>query len=188
MEQLAALDGVIAGAREAAEDADEAEAQATQRAPANATPQGQEGDDGDDGEDFAEFYTVPASPAGYELPTQLARDRGLAVDSMAEIELRKSLHAAGVDDHMATMMYYSALNAHTTGDLSPVGQETAYRAAAHALHRAWGKDYEGNLALAKAEARRVFEALPRSVTGGASFAEFARASGMANSRLLVEQL
>jgi hypothetical protein len=138
-------------------------------------------------EDFAGFYTVPDSPAGYELPTQLARERGLAVDPVAEIELRKSLHAAGVDGNLATTLYWSALNAQTKADLSPVAEETRYRASAQALHRAWGKDYEANLALANAEARRVFEALPKSITGGASFADFARASGMANSRLLCEQ-
>lgn len=175
-DQLAALNHAIAAGME---DAETHEPPAPPRAPVVQD---------EDGEDFAAFYTVPESPAGYELPTQLARERGLAVDPMVEIELRKSLHAAGVDGSLATTLYWAALNAQTNADRSPAGQETAYRAAAHELHRTWGKDYEANLALANAEARRLFEALPRSVTGGADFATFARASGMANSRLVVEEL
>lgn len=180
--QLAGLDAVIASAKDAAEAADEAEAART-TAPEPAAPQGAE----QHGEDFGSFYAVPTSPAGYELPAQLARERGLAVDPMAEIELRQSLHAAGVDGAMATTLYWAALNAQTKQDTSPAAEETRYRASAAALHKAWGKDYEANLAAANAEARRVFEALPKSVTGGASFADFARASGMANSRIVVEE-
>lgn len=176
-QQIAMLDGIIASAREAAEAADEVEATATQAA----APQGHEQVDDEGG-----FYTVPESPAGYELPTQMARERGLPVDPMVEIEVRKSLHAAGVDGPLATMVYLSALNAQTVADLSPAAEETRYRASAQALHKTWGQDYEGNLALANAEARRLFEAMPKSITGGATFAEFARASGMANNRMLVE--
>lgn len=179
-QQIAALDRAIAAGIDAVEGADEAEA--AQVVVPNTEPQADE-----HAENFAGFYIVPDSPVGYELPTELARERGLAVDPMAEIELRQSLHKAGVDGHLATTLYWSALNAQTTGDLSPVAQETQYRASAHALHQAWGKDYEANLALANTEARRVFDALPKSITHGASFADFARASGMANSRLLVEE-
>jgi hypothetical protein len=178
-QQIAALDRAIAAGMDADDAADEAEASREPKASAQGTEQ--------EGDDFACAYVVPESPAGYELPTQLARERGLAVDPVAEIELRKSLHAAGVDGNLATTLYWSALNAQTKADRSPVAEEARYRASSHALHRAWGKDYEANLALANAEARRVFEALPQSITGGASFADFARASGMANSRLLCEQ-
>jgi hypothetical protein len=55
------------------------------------------------------------------------------------------------------------------------------------LRQRWGGSYEANVALANAEAKRVFEVMPKSITGGLDYSAFCRASGMANNRAIVLQ-
>lgn len=140
---------------------------------------------GDD-EAMAAIYAVPETAARYDLPPVRARQLGLQTDAGAEIKLRQAFPAAEVPKSIATTLYWAALNAATIKDQSPAAIETEYRQSAHALHRKWGNEYAANLALANAEARRVYEKLPQSITKGASFADFCRVSGIANSRLVVE--
>lgn len=181
-QQIATLDKIIGAARDAENEADEAEALRVQQPAAAGQRDGEEGDEEDP---FT--FDPPDSPAGYDLPTQFARERGLAVDSMAEIELRQSLHAAGVDGHMASLLYTAAITS-ASAERTDVQIEGERVTSEQALRRAWGTDYEANVGLASGEARRIFGALPRSITGGYDFETWIEQSGLGSNMVLIQQL
>jgi hypothetical protein len=131
---------------------------------------------------------VPERPALYTLPTKTARQAGLPIDATTEIELRQAMHQAEVPNVLAQTMYFAAVTAATRQDQFSVAQDAAYRRGAHELHTKWGDAFDANLATANAEARRIFETMPASVTHGLSYADWCRASGIANHRIVVEQL
>jgi hypothetical protein len=174
-EHLQALDRAIAG-----ED-DEPEPQPEPKALKEEAPQ--DDDDPDAAPDG--FFDPPVSPAGYELPSTEARQQGIEINAQAEIELRQGLHTAGVSQAVAQTLYTAAITAELHADLSPVGQASSYIETERALRQTWGDAFDGNLATANAEARRVFQSMPISLTGGLSFADWARQSGIANSRAVV---
>jgi hypothetical protein len=173
-DQLQALDRAIAG-----EDEPESQPEPKARKEED-TPDEDDPDAAPEG-----FYDPPESPAGYTLPSTEARQAGIEIDAAAEIELRQGLHTAGVSQAVAQTLYSAAIGAELHADLSPVGQAASYIDAERALRQTWGDAFDANLATANAEARRVFEAMPSSITGGLSFADWARQSGIANSRAVV---
>lgn len=140
--------------------------------------------------DAAEAFTFepPASPSDYALPSQEARRQGLEVDFAVEAELRTALHTAGVDKHMASLLYTSAIGAATARrtDVQIEGERITTEQALRAMWK--GPAYEANVALAAAEARRIFAAMPASVTNGASYADWIEASGIGSNKVLIQQL
>lgn len=179
-QQLTKLNETIAAGMQAEEDADEQEATpAKQSAEQTGEPQGDE--------DAPFVFEAPARPEDYKLPQQEARALGLPVNFEAEIELKAGFHKAQVDAHLAQLLYVAA----TTAAARPPTQvqlATEHHASETALRRAWGPAaFEKNLALANAEARRVFDAMPSAITGGASFKDWCTASGLANNRVLIEE-
>jgi hypothetical protein len=141
----------------------------------------------EDGGAEAAFFAPPQRPADYQLPSHTAQQQGLQVDFAAEAELRTALHAAGVDNNLAASLYTVAMGA-AKQDLNPVAAEAQCINTERALRQAWGGDFDANLKAANEEGRRLFSALPVSVRGDMSYAEFARVSGMANNKPIVEQL
>jgi len=202
-DRLAGLNRTIAermDARDAAQEAADADAEAdpgavTRIDPAAAASAALEGD-GEDAEAQAaaeaHYNDVPADPAGYDLGRELhdARMAGLPIDVERETALRTGLQQAGVPRGLAKMLYFAAISAETSQhrDRSAVGLQAEYHRAAHELHGKWGKGYEANLALANGEARRIYEAMPDSIKDGKDFRTWCIESGLANNRVIVEQL
>lgn len=157
---------------------------AEQEPPQAATPAAQQGDQPDD---EALTFEAPASPSDYQFPAMLAREAGLEVDVAFDMELKQAMHGAGVDTGMAQVLYMAAINAQTRGQ-DPVRDAGEYHRAEQALQSKWGADYAGNLAIAKAEARRLFAAMPPALTGGATFDDWIVTSGLGNDRVVAENL
>ena len=128
----------------------------------------------------AAFFAAPSTPKDYQLPSHLAEQQGLHVDYVAEAELRTALHAAGVDNNLASSLYTVAIGA-MRQDLSPLSVASEYATAEPALRRDWGATFDANLSLANAEGRRLFDALPASARDGMTYAEYALVMGFANS-------
>lgn len=189
--EITRLDGILAAAADA-EASDEAE-----NGPAPAKPQQPEpslddgegdGDEEGDGEIPHGFYDPPESPGGYDLPTSKAKtELGLEVDAAADIDLRKGLHAAGVDQRTARGLYSIAMYS-VKQELTPISLEAERRTSESLLRGQWGDKFDANLKLANDEGLRIFEKLPASVTQGMSYAEFAVVTGIANNKVAVEML
>jgi hypothetical protein len=178
--QLQGLDAQIAGPDEPEE---------VLPLPQQGHVQAQDGaDDDEDGmEPPAGYFEPPATPAGYTLPTQEARQAGLEVDAATEIALRQGFHAAGVDPHLATILYTVTMQA-ALKPTNEVQEADRNHASEAALRRKWGKSFAINLAAADAEARSIFAFMPGSITGGQSFDQYMRSSGLGNNRMVIEQL
>jgi hypothetical protein len=132
-------------------------------------------------------FDPPARPEGYDLPTFRAKELGLNVDAEADIALRQGLHAAGVDNWLASALYSVAVH-EVTKDLTPASVQSDYLNSEMELRQRWGGETEKRVAMANAEARRVYDKLPASVTNGMSYREFMLVTGLANNRVAVEQL
>lgn len=191
--ELSRLNEAIAAAHPEAESDDDEEAFAAAAPPAAEQPD--EGDDEDDNDDpaaLAAIHRVPERPGQYDLPQQLAEQSDLKTDPGLEIELRMAFHAAEVPQSLAQLMYMAAITAAKEPDQSPasvnVRMQAEYQKSAHSLHRKWGAEYDANLAAANAEARQIFDKLPHSMTKGCSYDDWCRSSGIANNRVVVEQL
>lgn len=174
-QQLSALNEAIAAQMEAAEGGGQDEPQR----PAALTDTDEEGN--------VHTFEVPATPEAYRLPSQDAKRLGLAVDFAAEAEMRAGFHKAGVDENLAQLLYSAAMNAAlkppTEVDMAGLATKTG-----DALRQAWGADFENNLQLAADEAQRLFDTLPASLTGGVDLETYARQAGLANNRVLIENL
>lgn len=175
--QLSSLNEQIAAAMDAEIGAEAAAEDQQRLAPLSTTDE-----DGN-----VHTFDVPATPQGYQLQTQQAQMAGLQVDHAAEAEMRAGFHAAGVDGAMASMLYTAAVTA-AKQPLDPVQMAGRAHEAARALEQAWGANFEANLEVAADEAYRIFEALPKSITGGADFEAYVQAAGLANNRVLIENL
>lgn len=187
--ELTRLNGAIAAGMDADRERMQASHDAANEARQAAKKPAAEPPAEDDADDATPdgFHDAPPRAADYKLATQRAQELGLKVDPMQEIALREAFHKAGVSSHVASVLYMAAITA-ATRDASPVAQETQYRQSAHALHKKWGANFESNVALANGEAKRMFEAMPSSVTKGVSFADYCRSTGIANNRQVVEAL
>jgi hypothetical protein len=182
--ELQGLDRTIAAsidAKRAQEEAKAAPKQEDQRAAA-------EDQDDVDQADAAVFFKPPAEPRDYQLPLHAAKQSGLEVDLAIEAEMRSAFHAAGVDQALASSLYTAAISA-AAKPMDAVAAEGQLIRTEQALRQAWkGTAYEANLALAAGEARRIFAALPESVTRGHSYDDWLRVSGIGNCKPLIEQL
>jgi hypothetical protein len=138
------------------------------------------GEDAQDAAQLAAFFAPPQRPADYQLPIHLATQQGLQVDFAAESELKTALHAAGVDNNLASSLYTVAIGA-MRHDITPLSVASEYASAEPALRREWGSAFEANLRLANAEGKRLFDALPDSARDGMTYAEYALVMGFANS-------
>lgn len=176
--QLSSLNEQIAAAMDAEAGAGEAAAEDEKRPAALSATD----DDGN-----VHTFDVPTTPAGYQFQTQQAQLAGLEVDHAAEAEMRAGFHAAGVDGAMASLLYTAAVTA-AKQPLDAVKMAGRAHETARALEQTWGGSFEANLEIAADEAYRIFEALPKSITGGADFETYVQAAGLANNRVLIENL
>lgn len=183
-QQLVELDRIIAADAELSEALHAAELELAQVAPAR-----QSGTDHDtaDAENAEPGFAPPDTPSGYVLPVRQALDAGLEIDFAADAELRAALHAAGVDTHLAQLLYSAAIHA-AARPQTPVEAETERRTSESALRERWGADYDAKLAAAIAEGRRIFESMPESARGGETWADWCASSGLGNNRVLIEAL
>lgn len=191
--QMAALNETLAAHHQAVQNADDVEDASTAlKTHADAIVKAAQDpeDEQDDPEALAAINKVPERPGQYDLPR--ASEWGLKTDPAGEIALRQAFHAAEVPQSLAQVMYVAAITAASAQDQSEAGvavrQQAEYLKSAHTLHQKWGAQYEANLATANAEARRIFENLPVSLTRGVNYADWCRSSGIANNRVVVEAL
>jgi len=131
----------------------------------------------------------PTSADGYDFSgsNEWAKSQGIESDPKVEGELRKALHAAGVDSDLAGAAYMVAVHA----SANPPTDEQVMRqraAAEHRLQGLWGASYEENVALANEEGRKLFDALPASVKGQRDYATFMVETGIGNSASVIERL
>lgn len=146
-----------------------------------------EGEDAADDAAIAAFFAAPQRPADYQLPSHQAQQKGLQVDFVAEAELRTALHAAGVDNALATSLYTVAISA-AQQEPTPLSLAADFATGERSLRMEWSDDFDANLKAANAEGRRLFEAMPESVRRGMTYAEYARAAGFANSAPIAKML
>lgn len=140
-----------------------------------------------DGDIPADAFAPPATPRDYDLPLTLAMANNLPLDHVAEAELRDALHQGGIDRHFAQLAYTAAIQG-AMQQRSAVDEAGARAVAEQGLRAKWGASYAANLEAAKGEARRMFAALPQSITGGADFETWVETAGLGNNHVLIEQL
>jgi hypothetical protein len=188
-EQLQGLDRQIAELNSITDDEPAAPgSQAHAKAIVDAHESGEDQDEAAD-QALAFINKVPARPGEYDLPTESARQLGLKVDGEREGVLRQAFHAAEVPQSLAALMYTAAITAARVPEQDRgVHQGAEKIKSTAALQTSWGKDFDLNLAMAEAEAQRIFAALPRTVTNGADFDSYVRASGLQHNRVVIEAL
>jgi len=170
-DRMTQLNMAIAAGMEPQVDADAGHQPATATISAETPPEG---------------YEPPDTPAGYVFSQDFARSRGLEVDVFAEHEVRQALHGAGVDADLGAWLYHAA--AVGASGYSEAQAMTDYVNCERGLHDAWGERYDQNLALAREEAERIFQALPVSIRGQEPFDGFIESRGLGNNRRIIEIL
>ncbi len=184
-QQMVALNETIAGAQQAAEDADEAEAAQFASNPTNEPVDGDE-DPGSD--DF--LNRVPERGSQYQLGEELARLRQakIEIDPARDAALREGLIAAQVPSQLAKMLYSAAVTAALRGEQSESAQAAENIGTERALRAKWGKAYDQRVQLAVGEARRIYDGMPDQIKGGRSYEDWMHDSGLARNRQVVELL